>query len=73
MVSDIDINSEAIRCCGHFRFDVWGFYRTLFIRNYFCSFRYEGLKSVSKLIVDKYKKRNKDNKNQEINISDMTS
>ena len=30
--SDIDINSEAIRCCGYNRFLVWGVYRVIFAR-----------------------------------------
>ncbi len=40
--ADIDIGSEAIRCCGPTRFYVWGVYRTLFLRDYFGSLRYIG-------------------------------
>ena len=42
IVADIDINSEAIRCCGSSRFTVWGVWRTLFIRDYYGSIRYIG-------------------------------
>ena len=40
--ADIDIGSEAIRCCGPTRFTVWGVWRTLFTRDYFGSMRYIG-------------------------------
>jgi len=34
VVSDCDINSEVIRCCGPPRFTVWGVYRVLSVRHY---------------------------------------
>ena len=42
IIADIDINSEAIRCCGATRFTVWGVWRTLFKRHYRGSFKYRG-------------------------------
>lgn len=27
LISDIDLNSEHLRCCGDTRFTVWGLYR----------------------------------------------
>jgi len=29
IIADIDINSEACRCCGETRFTMWGVYRVL--------------------------------------------
>lgn len=40
--ADIDIGSEAIRCCGPTRFTLWGVLRTLIMRDYHGSLRYEG-------------------------------
>jgi sphingosine kinase len=34
IVSDIDINSEVIRCIGPTRFTIWGIYRLINLRNY---------------------------------------
>ena len=42
IIADIDINSEAIRCCGPARFTVWGAWRAIFLRHYFGSLRYIG-------------------------------
>ena len=49
--ADIDINSEAVRCCGPTRFTVWGVWRTLFIRNYFGSLRYYGSSQMNKFYL----------------------
>ena len=38
LVSDCDINSEAIRCIGPPRFTIWGVYRLIALRNYFGKF-----------------------------------
>ena len=46
IVADIDINSEAIRCCGPTRFTVWGVWRCIFMRNYWGSLRYLGEEST---------------------------
>jgi hypothetical protein len=29
-IADLDLNSEFMRCCGEFRFDLYGTYRALF-------------------------------------------
>lgn len=42
IMSDIDLNSEACRCCGPMRFTMWGVFRALFLREYFGSLRYTG-------------------------------
>jgi len=44
IIADIDINSEVIRCCGAMRFEVWGVYRSLFIRNYYADLTIKGVK-----------------------------
>ena len=58
--ADIDIGSEAIRCCGPARFTVWGVWRTLFMRNYFGSIRYIGENSNPLQVLEK---RNKNSRN----------
>lgn len=42
IISDIDINSEVIRCCGSARFTIWGVYRALSVRTYPGTFSYKG-------------------------------
>ena len=42
IIADVDINSEAIRCCGPPRFTVWGAWRTLFKRHYPGTLKYNG-------------------------------
>jgi sphingosine kinase len=49
--ADIDISSEAIRCCGPTRFTVWGVYRTLFLRDYFGSLRYIGSRARPQAVL----------------------
>lgn len=44
IIADVDINSEAIRCCGSTRFTVWGVWRCLFKRHYPGSLKYRGKK-----------------------------
>jgi len=44
IIADIDINSEAIRCCGSTRFTVWGVWRTVFKRHYWGTCKYKGSK-----------------------------
>ena len=46
--ADIDINSEAIRCCGSTRFTVWSIWRTLFKRHYPGSLKYRGKKITNR-------------------------
>ena len=48
IIADVDINSEAIRCCGSTRFTVWGAWRTFFKRHYQGSFKYNGRKIKNK-------------------------
>ena len=42
IIADVDINSEAIRCCGPPRFTIWGAWRTIFKRHYPGSLKYNG-------------------------------
>ena len=42
IIADIDINSEACRCCGSARFTIWGVWRALFKRHYWGTCRYRG-------------------------------
>jgi sphingosine kinase len=42
IMSDIDINSEVIRCCGSARFTVWGLYRVSCMRRYLGNFSCHG-------------------------------
>jgi hypothetical protein len=51
--ADIDINSEALRCCGPTRFTLWGVWRTLFMRDYFGSIRYNGESNNSRKALSK--------------------
>ena len=51
--ADIDIGSEAIRCCGPTRFTVWGAYRTFFIRDHFGSLRYIGQNVTPAMVLEK--------------------
>lgn len=44
IMSDIDINSEVIRCCGSSRFTVWGVYRVCCMRRYRGSFSCNGVR-----------------------------
>ena len=44
IIADIDINSEAIRCCGSVRFTIWGVWRALFKRHYWGTCKYSGSK-----------------------------
>lgn len=53
IVADIDINSEAIRCCGPARFTVWGVWRCLFLRTYMGSLRYIGEDGCSRRVLAK--------------------
>ena len=55
--ADIDINSEAIRCCGPTRFTVWGVWRTLFMRQYFGSLRFIGHNASRRSVIKKVNKR----------------
>ena len=48
VISDCDINSEVIRCCGPARFTVWGVWRTIFMKDYYGDFSYKGLKLGNK-------------------------
>ena len=69
--ADIDIGSEAIRCCGPTRFTVWGVWRCLFRRDYFGSLRYIGERANS---ARGLQKRNKRNSNQEeVNLINKSS
>ena len=49
IMSDIDINSEVIRCCGSARFTVWGLYRVSCMRRYIGSFQCSGEKVSNRL------------------------
>jgi sphingosine kinase len=40
IIADIDIESEAIRFVGYLRMDLWGAWRTLFLRKYRARFSY---------------------------------
>ena len=42
IISDCDINSEVIRCCGPPRFTMWGVYRVMALRHYPGEFNYVG-------------------------------
>ena len=42
IISDIDINSEVIRCVGSARFTLWGIYRALNVVTYPGAFSYTG-------------------------------
>ena len=53
VMADIDINSEAIRCCGPPRFTVWGVWRTLFMRDYWGSMRFIGSRSTQRMVEEK--------------------
>ena len=53
IIADIDLNSEAIRCCGPTRFTVWGVWRTLFMREYFGSLRYIGESANALRVLEK--------------------
>lgn len=53
IVADIDINSEAIRCCGPARFTVWGVWRCLFLRTYMGSLRYIGEDNCTSRVLNK--------------------
>ena len=49
IIADIDINSEAVRCCGDARFTLWGIYRALWTKRYAAkSFDYNGFKLKNK-------------------------
>ena len=48
VISDIDINSEVIRWAGHPRLTIWGIYRTLSIRHYPGTLKYEGYHAKNK-------------------------
>ena len=43
-ISDCDINSEALRWAGSARFDLWGAYRIMAVRDYRGSFKFKGEK-----------------------------
>ena len=43
-ISDCDINSEALRWAGKARFDMWGAYRIMAIREYRGSLKFKGEK-----------------------------
>ena len=64
--ADIDLGSEAIRCCGPSRFTVWGVWRTLFMRNYYGSLRYIGERSNTARVLKKL--NNREPKQVEINL-----
>ena len=42
VISDIDINSEVIRCCGSPRLTVWGVFRSICKKHYPGSFNFRG-------------------------------
>lgn len=72
--ADIDIGSEAIRCCGPTRFTVWGVWRTLFARDYFGSLRYIGENSNAVRVLEQRRKRSLSkhgNSDMSMNKSDM--
>ena len=51
--ADIDINSEACRCCGPCRFTCWGIWRVLFMKQYWGSIRYIGEDTMNRRIISK--------------------
>ena len=60
IIADVDINSEAIRCCGPPRFTVWGAWRTIFKRHYRGSLKYHGRIIQNRNEVDSKKTLGKD-------------
>ena len=48
IMSDIDINSEVIRCCGANRFTVWGVYRVCCMRRYRGNFSCNGTRILNR-------------------------
>lgn len=40
LVSDVDIESEVLRCCGSLRFDLWAVWRVLTLRQYMGTLSY---------------------------------
>ena len=42
IIADIDINSESLRCCGSFRYDLYGAYRSLCPKKYNGVLRFRG-------------------------------
>ena len=57
IIADIDINSEAVRCCGPTRFTIWGVWRTIFMRQYFGSLRYIGDCNNSRRVIQKLQQK----------------
>ena len=48
VISDCDINSEVIRCCGPPRFTLWGVMRVFFLRHYPGFLSYKGASCKTK-------------------------
>lgn len=46
-ISDVDINSESLRCLGPARFEVYGVYRALNVRHYGAKISFRGAKVLT--------------------------
>ena len=42
VISDVDINSEVIRCCGSPRFTIWAVFRAICKKHYPGTFKFTG-------------------------------